>query len=164
MDFKQNPDGSAGVYSDLEGKTVWRVGGPKTPTTGSGNNFRAPYTIVIPFNTSGQGTAALGSWQNTEPDPLLVKHTMIFISSDQNTTCNISVGVNTTGVSFDNNLISGFSASGQAVGVYDNITDKGGSGKSRQLLPSNNFVVISTDSLGGIGSLRGSLYLDVIRV
>lgn len=168
MDFKQNPDGTAGVYSDQEGKVLWQVGGPASIAgVSSGqaqNQYRAPHTVRIVLNTSGSGTAsALATWQNTTPNDLLIGHTQIRITTAQTPTCTLTVGVGSSALSLDSDkiLIDSFAAAG-TVGLFDNITDKGTLGKARVALPANSWVNVICNAAGSATSLVGVLYFDVI--
>ncbi len=161
---KQHADGSLSVFSDTEQKSLWRVGGPTTPAVGgSDQNYRAPFTIKIPLNTSGGGSAALAAWQNTSGDDLLVGLTRVDMTTGQTASMAISVGTSTTNVTLDLNLIDSCSVSPTAT-LYDNITDKGTAGKSRQKLTNNSWITCSTgNSTASAVSFRGTLYLDVIK-
>lgn len=161
---KQHADGSLSVYSDLEQKSLFRVGGPANPAPGgSDQNYRAPFTIKIPLNTSGGGSSALAAWQNLSGDDLLVSLTRIDMTTGQTTSMAVSVGVSTVSTTLDVNLIDSCSVA-PTPAVYDNITDKGTSGKSHQKLPANNWITCSTgNSTASAASFRGNLYLDVIK-
>lgn len=167
MDFKQNPDGSAGIWSDQEGKMLWKVGGP-TGIAGvsSGqapNNFRSTFTVKVPLNTTGSSTAsALATWQNTSPDELLIGHTYVRITTAQTNTITLSVGVGSSALSLDTDklLIDSFAAAATS-GLFDNITEKGTLGKSRLPLPANSWVNCICAASGSATSLIGTLYFDV---
>jgi hypothetical protein len=162
--FKQHADGSVSVYNDAEQKSVWRAGGPTSPAAGGGDQtYRAPYTIKIPLNTSGQGSAALASWQNTTGDDLIIKQTVIDITTAQTATLTISVGTSASADTLPVDLIDNFAAAGVAAGCIDNIIDKGSGGKSRIKLAANKYVNVGTTAGGSCTSFRGNLYLDVIK-
>lgn len=166
MDFKQNPDGSASIYSDQEGKEVFRVGGPGTLVGVTGPNqapanFRGKFAVKCTLNTTGQGTAsALVTWQNTTGNNLLVGHTYLNFTTAQTPTINLNVGVGGSALSIDTLLINALSAN-STTGIFDNITDKGSGGKSRAQLPANSWFIVCTDAVGSCTSLRGDVYFDV---
>lgn len=158
---KQFADGSLGVYSDLEQKTLWRVGGPASPAQGTDATYRAPFTIKIPIATS-PGTTVV-TWQNTSGDDLLIGHTQINCTTAQTTSLIFSVGTAGTAASIGTNLIDSFTATAGSVGPFDNITDKGSAGKARALLTNNSWVTVYTVS-SSVTSFVGALYLDVVKV
>lgn len=163
--IKQHADGSLSVFSDTEQKSIWRAGGSANPATGGGDQtYRAPYTVKIPLNTTGTGTAALAAWQNTTGDNFLVGYTRVLNTTTTTGSFGVSVGVNTDATtSLCNNLID--NAQMKAAGVYDNIKDKGTNGFSSQLLINGNWVMVSTFGAGSsVNSFIGTLYLDVIKV
>lgn len=159
---KQHADGSLSIFSDLEQKSLWRVGGSASPTAGTDNNYRAPYTIKIPLNTGVGGSAALAAWQNTSGDDLLIGHAYINCTTAQTASLIVSVGTATAAASIGTNLIDSFTATAGTVGPFDNITDKGTAGKARALLSNNAFVTVSTIS-STASSFVGALYLDVTK-
>jgi hypothetical protein len=170
MDFKQKDNGAAALWSDQEGKELWRIGGPSSVTGITGGNqpghqYRAPFTVKVPLNTSGSATAsALLTWQNVGPTDLIIGHTRVDVTTGQTLTCTISVGVGASALSMDVLLIDSFAAAGVtpgSAGVFDNITDKGAAGKARAKLPVNSFVNVICASSGSVTSLTGNLYFDV---
>ncbi len=163
--IKQHADGSMSIFSDQEQKSLFRVGGSASPAAGgSDQSYRGVYTIKIPLNTSGQGTTAGGSWQNTTGDDLIVGHTYVRVQTAQTATITISVGVGTDSTTLDKDLIDAFAAAGVAAnGMFDNITDVGSAGKSRRYLANGSFINIGTSAGGSITSFRGTLYVDVIK-
>lgn len=159
---RQFADGSLGVFSDTEQKTLWRVGGSANPAIGGGDQtYRAPFTIKIPISST-PGTTVI-AFQNTTGDDMLIGHTQINCTTAQTTSLIFSVGTAGTAASIGTNLIDSFVATAGSVGPFDNITDKGTAGKSRALLANNAFVTVYTVS-SSVTSFVGALYLDVVKV
>ena len=81
------------------------------------------------------------------------------ITTAQTGTCLLTVGVGGSALSFDNLMIDSLSCN--ATGLFDNITDKGTGGKSRQIVPANSWVNCIVAASGSATSLVGTLYFDV---
>lgn len=154
MDIKQHMDGSASFYSGQEGISVFRAGGPKTPSAGTQAKYRLPTVAVIPLAIAA-GNGGVISWQpdNASID-YIVGQVVLDISAAQ-TGQTVSVGTAATGATSSANLIDSLSIA--STGTFDNITDKGTNGKSRQHLVSGQFVTATAS--GTPTTLGGNLYI-----
>jgi hypothetical protein len=157
-DIVQYPDGSLALRNEVEGLDLGRWGGPKTPaqTTpryGGGKTVKIPLTAV-------DTAAGIFAWTNTEPVAVIVTKAVIDVTTGSTAACSISVGQAATPV-LSNNLIDTLSVA--AAGSFDNVTDKGVNGKSRQRVAPGQVVTGSTAS-GASAGLVGNVYLDYVVI
>ena len=157
--IRQNADGSLGVISESEGIEVNRIGGPKTPTAATGYTHRQENTAKITLGVAtGALTQSLVQWQppNNAEDVII---TLVYVSVQTTGAANLECGTAISNSIGSSNLIDALPLS--APGLFDNITDKGSSGKSRQYLTAGSFVVASPDATPA--GLVGSMYITYIK-
>ncbi len=149
-DIVQYADGSLALRNEVEGTDLGRWGGPKTPSQ------------TAPRYGGGKNDSAAGifTWTNTEPVAVLVRRVLVDVTTASSAACSISIGQAATPV-LSSNLIDTLSVA--AAGSFDNITDKGTNGKSRQRVAPGQVVTGSTSS-GASAGLVGNLYLDYVLV
>ena len=160
MDIQQLPDGSAGFYSDQEGKLLSRVGGPKTPAGGSAATakYRGPITAVIPMAGQTTGTtftAAIANIQLEPNDDIIISNAQIYI---QTTTpaATIDLGTASTAGVSGNNLLNGLVTT--TSGIFDTATNKGTNGKTSVYLTAGGYIACGAQS-STTGTLAGNIYI-----
>ena len=83
--------------------------------------------------TAGNANDFAFAWQNPEASKIIVTRVLINITTAGGTDSSVlDVGVVADAASTANTLIDGLNLN--ATGIFDNITDKGNSGKSRQVV------------------------------
>ena len=98
------------------------------------------------------------AWQNPEASSILIHRVLIDVTTVATGACTIDVG--TTAVSAatsSDTLIDGLDVNA-GIGLFDNITEKGSNGKSRQKLASGKWVTASQAS-GAIAGIVGYGYV-----
>ena len=103
------------------------------------------------------------SWQNDEGASIIVQRIILDVTTKTTGACTIDVGttaVNATTSS--DNLIDGLDINA-ATGVFDNITDKGDNGKSKQKLADGKWVTASKAS-GASAGLVGFAYIEYVVI
>jgi hypothetical protein len=98
------------------------------------------------------------AWQNLHENPVIVQRVDVYVTAAASAACTLDIGATATsaGTSVDN-LIDGLDVNA-ATGVFDNITDKGTNGKSRQLLASGKWVTASK-ATGATAGLSGYAFI-----
>lgn len=89
-------------------------------------------------------------------ETILVTKVVIAVTTVSTGACTIDVGFAATSVTNDS-LIDGLDVNA-ATGVFDNITDKGTNGKSRQLVASTKYIT-ATKASGATAGLVGYAYI-----
>jgi hypothetical protein len=159
MDLRQYPDGSLGVWSGTEGLDVMRLGGPKTPTVATGCAYRGQTVAKIPLGTAA-GNGGVVSWQPSNANiDYIVEQVIVDITAAQ-AGQTVSIGTAANGSTSSANLIDTLSTA--ATGTFDNVTDKGTNGKSRQRLTAGQFITATAS--GTPASLAGNLYVTIWAV
>jgi hypothetical protein len=95
MDLKQFADGSMGIYSDLEGAELFRVGGPKSPTS-STPNFRNGSWLKLNANGGTDTAGGLTSWQNNLGYDIIVTGFVLDVTTVATAACTASFGQTAT--------------------------------------------------------------------
>ena len=111
-------------------------------------------------------TAGIFQLTNTTGESLIITRVLIHISAACTVDSSfIDIGMGDSASTNYDNLIDGLSVN--AVGAFDNITDKGTNGKSRQLWLKNTYINASTFNSSGAVSptnLVGSYAIHVIDI
>ena len=157
-DLVQYADGSLALRNEVEGTDLARWGGPKTPSQTT-PRYGGGKTVKIPL-TANDAAAGIFTWTNTEPVAVIVTKAVVDVTTNSSAACSISIGQAATAV-LSNNLIDTLSVA--AIGTFDNVTDKGTNGKSRQRVAPGQVVTGSTAS-GASSGVVGNLYLDYVLV
>lgn len=116
--------------------------------------------VALGVADTGGGVFA---WANPESVSIVIERIVIDVTTASTGACTIDVG--TTAVSattLSDNLIDGLDTN-TAIGTFDNITDKGSNGKSRQKLASGKWVTASRAS-GAAAGTAGFAYIHYILV
>lgn len=122
MDLKQNADGSMQFWSDVEGKSLGHVGGPKTPTGGTAATYRLTNWAKIPFATvtnMANTTAGLVNYQVALNDDVVITRTQAYVSTTSPAT-SIQIGTSTTSGAAASNLIANVTPA--TLGLSDSTT------------------------------------------
>lgn len=103
------------------------------------------------------------SWANPETGDILIERVLIDVTTVSTGACTVDFGVTTaSATTLNDTLIDGLDVNG-ATGVFDNITDKGTNGKSRQRLAAGKWVTGSKAS-GAAAGLVGFAYIHYVSV
>lgn len=101
------------------------------------------------------------AWANPHENNIAIINCVVHVSTVATGACTLDIG--TTAVSAttsSNNLLTALDVNA-ATGVFDNNTDKGASGKTRQLLAPGKWVTASKAS-GATAGLVGYAYIEYI--
>jgi hypothetical protein len=149
--LKQYADGSLAVVNDQDGKIVARFGGPRTPTVAIAASYRVPTKAVVSLGqpSAANITGGLLSWANPDGADCVVDQFSVVITSAGIGTADFGTSANVSITS--NNLITQLAMT--STGAFDNNTDKGASGKTRQLLTAGQVIVGTSNA--SAGSLAG---------
>lgn len=100
------------------------------------------------------------SWANPEGSEIIINNIILDITTKSTGACTLDVGTTAaSATTLSDNLINGVNVASN--GVYDNITDKGDNGKSRQKLASGKWVTASKAS-GTAAGLVGFAYIHYV--
>jgi hypothetical protein len=157
-DIVQYADGSLALRNEVEGIDLARWGGPKTPSQNS-PRYGGGKTVKIPL-AANDAAAGIFTWTNNEPVAVIVTKAVVDVTTGSSGACSISIGQAATAV-LSNNLVDTLSVA--TAGSFDNITDKGINGKTRQRVAPGQVVTGSTAS-GASSGLVGNVYLDYVLV
>lgn len=103
------------------------------------------------------------AWQNPESTSIIIDRIMLNVTTKSSAACTLDVGTTaTSATTSSDNLLDGVDV-GTAAGLFDNITDGGTNGKSRQLLASGKWVTASKAS-GAAAGLVGYAYISYFKV
>lgn len=183
-EFKQNPDGSIAVMSESEGLEIARFGGMKNPVASTNGSSVLAAATAIPnhrgeqrlkfnlFNGTAGITAANLLWVNNLDGDIIVEKTTLVVTTGQDVSCSISVGVGTLSAGIEakgafNTLIdswvyNGASAANNANAIANNIDDHGTNGKSRQYLKVGD--VLGAQANRSLLTASISLYVEYTKV
>lgn len=102
------------------------------------------------------------SWQNPEGVAIIIQRVELDTSVVATAACTIDVGTTaSSATTTSDNLIDGLDVNA-ALGTFDNITDKGTNGKSRQKLAAGKWVT-GTKASGAAAGLAGYAYIHYHR-
>lgn len=158
----QNADGSVVLQDDISGRGLMRAGGPDAGTVAS-PRFSVPHLAKMAITGGTDTGGGILSWINPALVPIIVQRIYIDVTVVASSACSISAG--TTIVSATTsaaNLIDTLDVH-SATGLFDNITDKGSGGKSKQRLAVGGWVTISQAS-GASAALVGNVYIEYTQV
>lgn len=104
----------------------------------------------------------IGAWRNPEPVTIVIERVEANITTIATGACTMDAGTTaTSATTSSDNLIDGLDV--HVAGIYDNITEKGSNGKSRQTLAPGKWITFSTAS-GAAAGLVGTAYVHYHRV
>mgnify|MGYP000875309066 CR=1 FL=1 len=114
--------------------------------------------VALAASDSAGGVVSLA---NPEGADVIVTRLVVYVTAAATASCTIDAGIAATATTSSDNLINGLDVNA-ATGVFDNITDVGTNGKSRQRWPSNYYLTISKAS-GATAGLAGYAYVEYIH-
>jgi len=155
--FQQQDNGALSVYDGVAGKSLFAVGGASTPAPGGiGYSHRASNFVKLTLGSS-PGTCGVLAWPSPFAEDVVIGKAIVKIEAAS--TGGLDIGVGASATAFSDNLLDSVSTS--ATGVFDNITDKGTNGRSRQLLAAGAYVTATTQLTPG--TLSGYVFLEILR-
>lgn len=161
VNLHQVSDGSAVLQDDISGRGLMRVGGPDAGTVAS-PRFTVPHTAKMALAAVDTGGGVV-SFLNPLLVAAIIQRIYIDVTTVATSACSVSAGTTvvsaTTSVA---NLIDTLDVH-SATGLFDNITDKGSAGKSKQRLAVGGWVTISVAS-GASAGLVGNAYIEYTPV
>jgi hypothetical protein len=157
--LRQNPDGSVSLVSDADAIEHVRVGGPASPSVAL-PRWSNEKTVKVPL-AAGAAAAGILSWQNPEVGAIIVTSLVVDVTTKTTGACTASFGQAATSIA-SQNLIDTLDV-GTAIGTFDNNTDKGALGKTRQKVGAGQFVTGSQQT-GAVAGLAGFAYITYIPV
>jgi hypothetical protein len=156
----QNPDGSVSLRSDADSIDHLRVGGPASPSAAN-PRWSNEKTVKVPLSTGASAGGVL-AWQNPEVGAIIVTSFVLDLTTKSTGASTASFGAAANGTTASANLIDTLDT-GTAAGTFDNNTDKGTLGRTRQKLGAGAFVTGSQAS-GAVAGLAGFAYISYIPV
>lgn len=113
------------------------------------------YKIALAAADTAGGVASIANPEGVE---VLVTRVVIDVTTASTAACTVDAGIAANGTTLSDNLVDGLDVNA-AAGTFDNITDKGTNGKSRQSWGAGQFLTISKAS-GAAAGLAGSVYVE----
>lgn len=157
VNLVQHSDGTASLRNEADSIADAVFGGPATPTA-TAPRYIVKRTAKVPLAALDTGGGVL-SWQTPSAFAIIIDRITLDVTTKATAACTLDVGTTaTTATTSSNNLLTGVDV-GTAAGVFDNITDKGASGKSKQKVAASKWVTGSMAS-GAAAGLVGFAYID----
>lgn len=126
------------------------------PLVDSARNTKIAVVPLVGATVQG----GVQSWQNPEGASILVQRTLLNVTTQSTGAGTVSIGTTATSATTSSaNLLDTLSVA--AAGLFDNITDKGTNGKSRQSLAAGKWVTIASAS-GDVTGMVANLYIEYI--
>ena len=112
--------------------------------------------------TASDAAGGVFAWANPWETGITIQRVIISITTAASAACTIDIGTTATSAATSSDtLLDGLDVNA-ATGYFDNITDKGTNGKSRQPLAAGKWVTASKAS-GATAGLVGYAYIEYIR-
>jgi hypothetical protein len=113
--------------------------------------------VALGAKDTGGGVLAWAS-----PDDILIQRIIFDVTTESTGACTLDVGTTATGATTSSdNLMDGINVA--TAGVFDNITNKGESGKSLQKLAKGKWVTASK-ATGSAAGLAGFAYIEYVVI
>lgn len=159
--IKQNSDGTTSFHSEADGYAVALLGGVASPTTGTTAKYRGQIYAQISVAGGTDTAGGLVAWliPTTFTNGVLVNEAILNVTTGSSGACSVSIGTAANGTTSSANLIDTLSVA--STGTFDNYTDKGTNGKSRQKLTSGQYITMSTAS-GASSGLVATLTIGFV--
>lgn len=113
------------------------------------------YKVALAALDTAGGVASIA---NPEGVKVIIRRIVVDVTTAATAACTVDAGVAANGTTSADNLLDGLDVN-TAAGVFDNITDKGTNGKSRQAWGASQYVTISKAS-GAAAGLAGNVYIE----
>lgn len=131
----------------------------KAPTI-DGNQVEQVAKVALAALDTGGGVLA---WANPEAVSIIITGIFLNVTTKSTGACTLDVGTTATdATTSSDNLLDGVDV-GTAIGLFDNVTEKGTNGKSRQLLATGKWITASKAS-GNAAGLVGFAYIRYVRL
>jgi hypothetical protein len=119
--------------------------------------MRPKIAVVVLAGNSDLG-GGIGAWQNPEGQAIVIGRVEVYGTTPATAACTLDAGTTpTSAATSSDNLIDGLDINATA-GGFDNVTDKGTNGKSRQALASGKWVTFSR-ATGASAGFVGTAYI-----
>jgi len=115
------------------------------------------YKVALAALDTAGGVASIANPEGVE---VLVTRVVIDVTTASTAACTVDAGIAANGTTLSDILIDGLDVNA-AAGTFDNITEKGTNGKSRQAWGASQFLTISKAS-GAAAGLAGSVYIEYV--
>ncbi len=113
--------------------------------------------------TAADTAGGLFAWANPEASDILIERVLLDVTTKATGACTADIGTTATNATTSSDtLIDGVDV-GTAAGLFDNITEKGTNGKSRQRLAPGKWVTGSV-ATGASAGIVGFVYIQYIPV
>lgn len=116
--------------------------------------------VALTATTATTG-GAVAAWANPEAGAIIITRTVIDITTVSTGAAALDIGTTATNATTSSDTLLDGADVNAAAGVFDNITDKGTNGKSRQRLATGKWVT-ATGSASTVGMV-GSLYVYYVN-
>lgn len=113
------------------------------------------YKVALAALDTAGGVASIA---NPEGVAIHVTRVTIAVTTVATAACTVDAGIAANGTTSGDNLIDGLDVNA-ATGLFDNITEKGTNGKSRQLWGATQYLTISK-ATGAAAGLVGNVYIQ----
>lgn len=134
---------------------VGPTGSEKEVIPSSGRLPKVAKVALAAVDTAG----GVFAWVNSESVSIIINKIVVDVTTKATSACTVDIGTTATNATTSSdNLIDGLDV-GTAAGTFDNITDKGTNGKSRQKLASGKWVTASVAS-GASAGIVGYAYIE----
>jgi hypothetical protein len=149
--------------SVISGGVVIEGGQPRLPATDASNTSSRGTTVArvaLAALDTGGGVLA---WANPETTAIIITRVVVDVTTKTTGACTVDVGTTATSATTSSDtLLDGLDV-GTATGTFDNITEKGTNGKSRQRLAAGKWVTGSMAS-GAAAGLVGWAFISYMKV
>lgn len=116
------------------------------------------YRVALTATTGTTGGGAL-SLANPEGQKLIVTRLILHITDGSDNAASVDAGIAANGTTSADNLIDGQSVA--TAGAFDNITDKGSNGKSRQEWGTSQYLTVTASAT--LAGMVGYAYIEYLR-
>lgn len=123
------------------------------------NNLGTDRIATVALTGGVDTGGGLGSWVNPESSNIIIDTVQLNVTTVATAALSVDIGTTATNATTaSDNLIDG--ADGHtATGVFDNNTDKGANGKTRQLLAPGKWVTASMADATASAGFVGTMYI-----
>ena len=157
------PNGLASLRQLMDAELGATVGQYLFRTTAGYGQIAAQHFAVIPLvGTSSVLGGGIAAYIPKEGLPIICTRTTLYVITKSNGAATVSIGVGANATTSSGNLITACDVGSNSLVVYDNITDIGANGKSRQLCSGAQYVTVT--GLADTTGFVGTLYLELIKI
>lgn len=153
--MKSSPtaEGVRRTVVDTDGNVY--LGGTKIAPTN-----RVPKIAKVTLGAVDTG-GGIFAWQNPEGTDIIITRVILDVTTKASAACSVDVGTTaTSATTTSDNLIDGLDVNA-ATGVFDNLSDGGTNGKTKQKLAADKWVTASVAS-GASAGLAGNAYIEYV--